>query len=93
MLTYDERDIFILWIELLIAKEVIEHYNSGVQAHPNLSPTLRQGNPNGGPPNPNGAPRQLNLTEMEKVALLRFMETLTDEVFSTDEKFSNPFSD
>ena len=72
-------------------EEVIEHYNSGVQAHPNLSPTLRQGQgPGGGGPN-GGAPRQLNLTEMEKVALIRFLETLTDEVMQEDEKFSDPF--
>ncbi|MEL6591871.1 MAG: cytochrome c peroxidase [Bacteroidota bacterium] len=31
-------------------EEVIEHYDNGVQAHPNLAPQLRQGGP-GGPPN------------------------------------------
>jgi cytochrome c peroxidase len=63
-------------------EQVIEHYNSGVQAHPNLAPQLR---------NPNGTPRQLNLTVQEKAALVAFLKTLTDNALSTDVKFSNPF--
>ncbi len=70
--------------------EVVEHYNSGVQAHPNLDPRLRAGGP-GGPMN--NQPRRLNLTEEEKQALVAFLETLTDEVLLTDEKFSDPFID
>lgn len=64
--------------------EVVEHYNSGVQAHPNLDPRLR-----GGPGNPQA--RRLNLSTQEKQALVAFLNTLTDEAFLTDEKFSNPF--
>lgn len=64
--------------------EVVEHYNSGVQAHPNLDERLR-----GDPSNP--LPRRLNLNDQEKQALVAFLNTLTDEVFLTDEKFSNPF--
>ncbi|MEM6377073.1 MAG: cytochrome c peroxidase [Bacteroidota bacterium] len=64
--------------------EVVEHYNSGVQAHPNLDPRLRNG-----PGNPQ--PKRLNLSEQEKQALVAFLNTLTDEVFLTDEKFSDPF--
>ena len=62
--------------------DVVEHYNSGVQNHPNLDPRLRQG--------PN-LPQQLNLTEDEKLALVAFLGTLTDETFLTAEQFSNPF--
>ncbi|MEL7530255.1 MAG: cytochrome c peroxidase [Bacteroidota bacterium] len=69
-------------------EEVVEHYNNGVQAHPNLAPQLRQGGP-GGPPN--AAPRVLNLTEMEKDALVAFMHTLTDTIFTTDPRWSDPF--
>lgn len=65
--------------------EVIEHYNSGVQAHPNLAPQLRNG------PGPNAAPRQLNLTSAEKTALKAFLLTLTDPAFLTDERWSDPF--
>lgn len=64
--------------------EVVEHYNSGVQAHPNLDPRLR-----GGPGNPQ--PRRLNLSDEDQQALVAFLNTLTDEAFLTDEKFSNPF--
>lgn len=66
-------------------EEVIEHYNSGVQFHPNLAPVLR--NP---PPNSNEV-RRLNLTAQEKADLLAFLKTLTDHQIGKDEKFSNPF--
>lgn len=62
--------------------QVVEHYNSGVKAHPNLSPELR---------NPNGTPRQLNLTAAQKAALVAFLNTLTDTGIASDVKFSNPF--
>lgn len=63
-------------------REVIEHYDSGVQPHPALDNRLRTGN---------GQPRRLNLTETEKAALEAFLRTLTDETLATDERFSNPF--
>lgn len=62
---------------------VIEHYNSGVQPHPNLSGPLRQG--------PGGPPRRLNLTPAEKAALLAFLQTLEDPSFIADERWSDPF--
>ncbi|MEM8909013.1 MAG: cytochrome c peroxidase [Bacteroidota bacterium] len=64
---------------------VIEHYDSGVQAHPNLSPQLRMGGPGG------GQVRRLNLTDAEKRALVDFLKTLTDHNFIQKEQFSNPF--
>jgi cytochrome c peroxidase len=63
-------------------EEVIEHYNSGVKNHPNLSPQLRL---------PNGNPRLLNLSPQDKAALVAFLKTLTDNSVLTDVKFSNPF--
>lgn len=69
-------------------EEVVEFYNSGVVAHPNLSPPLR--NPPGqGPP---GSPRRLNLTVAQKAALVAFLKTLTDTTVTTDPKFSDPFN-
>ncbi len=65
-------------------EEVIEHYNSGVQNHANLSPPLRL---------QNGQIRRLNLTQNEKDALLAFMLTLTDNTLATEERFSDPFVD
>lgn len=62
--------------------EVVEHYNSGVQDHVNLDPVLRDG----------ANPRVLNLTENEKLALVAFLETLTDPTFLSDERWSDPFT-
>ncbi|TXE11221.1 cytochrome-c peroxidase [Algoriphagus aquimarinus] len=63
-------------------EEVVEHYNSGIQAHPTLSPALTDAN---------GNPVQLNLSETEKAALVAFLKTLTDNSISTEIKWSNPF--
>jgi cytochrome c peroxidase len=64
-------------------EEVIEHYNSGIQAHPHLDSNLK---------NANGEPRQLNLTALEKNALMAFLKTLTDPVYTSDVKYSDPFT-
>lgn len=64
-------------------EEVIEHYNSGIQAHPTLSPALTDGN---------GDPVQLNLTDEEKAALVAFLKTLTDQSVATEVKWSDPFN-
>ncbi|MDC0674723.1 cytochrome-c peroxidase [Nannocystis radixulma] len=63
-------------------EEVIDHYDSGVQPHPNLDPRLR---------GPDQQPRRMNLTPAEKSALVAFLGTLTDEALLTDPKFSDPF--
>ncbi len=63
--------------------EVVEHYNSGVQAHPNLDDKFK---------NQDGTIKRLNLTSVEKQALVAFLHTLTDESLITDERFSNPFT-
>ncbi len=69
-------------------EQVIEHYNSGIQAHPNLSPQLRL--PGNEGPN-NVQPIRMNLSEEEKRALVDFLKTLTDQSFLQDERFSDPF--
>ena len=63
-------------------EEVVEHYSSGVKAHPNLSQQLKL---------PNGQPRLANLTTQEKAALVSFLKTLTDVTVTTEVKYSNPF--
>ncbi len=68
-------------------EQVVEFYNSGVVAHPNLSPPLR--NPPGGPGA--GQPRRLNLSAAEKAALVAFLRTLTDPSIGTNPKFADPF--
>ena len=64
--------------------EVVEFYNSGVQPHPNLDIRLRISG--------EGRPRQLELSQQEKDALVAFLHTLTDQQFITAERFSNPFT-
>ena len=61
---------------------VVEHYNSGIQKHPTLSPALQD---------PNGNPIRLNLTTTQKSALVAFLKTLTDNSVSVNVKWSNPF--
>ncbi|RXR30091.1 cytochrome-c peroxidase [Flavobacterium piscinae] len=63
-------------------EEVVEHYNSGIKAHPTLSPALTDAN---------GNPVQLNFTSAQKAALVAFLKTLTDDSVSTEAKWSNPF--
>ncbi len=63
--------------------QVVEFYNSGVQANPNLDNRLRV---------PGGAPLRLNLSLGEKAALVAFLGTLTDSTMINAAKFSNPFA-
>lgn len=63
-------------------QQVIEHYNSGVKNHPNLSPLLKDAN---------GNPQQLHLTAQQKAALLAFLRTLTDPNILSNQKWSDPF--
>ena len=63
-------------------EDVVDHYSTGVLAHPYLSAHMMNGE---------GEPRHLNLTPEESEALVAFMKTLTDYELINDEKFSNPF--
>lgn len=58
--------------------EVVDHYRSGVQPHPNLDRRLDR----------NGA---VSLTDSEAAQLVAFMETLSDQDFLTDARFSDPW--
>ncbi len=70
-------------------EQVVEFYNSGVVAHPNLSGPLRAGPPGPGQP---VVARRLNLTAGQKTALVAFLKTLTDTTVTTDPKFQDPFN-
>lgn len=63
-------------------EEVIEHYNTGVQDHPNLHEELR---------NFDGSVKHLNFTETQKEQLIAFLHTLTDVSSISQDKYSNPF--
>ncbi|MEQ8209387.1 MAG: cytochrome c peroxidase [Lacipirellulaceae bacterium] len=58
-------------------EEVVEHYSSGIQNNPFLSPGL----PVGG----------FGFTAAEEAALVAFLKTLTDDTFLNSELFSDPF--
>ena len=65
-------------------EEIVEHYSTGVLAHPYLSAHMKDNK---------GNPRHLNLSEEESAALVEFMKTLTDYELVNDVKHSNPFVD
>jgi cytochrome c peroxidase len=62
-------------------EEVLEHYSTGVQNHPNLHPDLLDGN----------QPKRMNFSASEKQDLIAFLNTLTDEKAIVEARFSNPF--
>lgn len=63
--------------------EVINHYNNGIRINVNLDNHLIDAN--------TGEPFKMELTQYEIEALKAFLHTLTDEVFITDVKYSDPF--
>jgi len=77
-------------------EQVIEHYNSGIQANPNLDTRLMQGSFTGdslvqGVVTFSTAPVRMNMTAQQKSDLVAFLGTLTDNSFVSDPKFSDPF--
>jgi cytochrome c peroxidase len=62
-------------------REVIDHYDHGVQDSPNLDSLLRS----------NGAPIRMNLSDADEDALEAFLRTLTDEEMIADPRFADPF--
>lgn len=63
-------------------EEVIDFYSTGIQPHVNLGPELRVNT---------GGPKKFNFSAQDKADLIAFFNTLTDEEFRKDPKFSNPF--
>ena len=63
-------------------EDVIEHYDTMIQPHENLSDELRDDA---------GRPVRLGFDEDQVAALVAFLHTLTDDEFLRDERFSEPF--
>jgi cytochrome c peroxidase len=61
-------------------REVIDFYSDGMHANENLDPIFQK----------YGPVQRLNLNEQDKLALISFLEALTDPVFLSDENFSAP---
>lgn len=75
-------------------RDVVNFYNENIQRHANLD--FRFLDPSQGwdsPPNPggNGGKIHMEMTEQDKEDLIAFLHTLTDERYTNDERFSNPF--
>ena len=63
-------------------EEVIEFYDHGVQANPDLDRQLRDRS---------GAPKLLHLTDTDKTDLMAFLRMMTDRRFLSDPRFASPF--
>jgi len=61
-------------------EEVIDHYNSGLKSSPTLDPALAMTMGTG-----------LRLDAQDKLDLIAFLKTLTDEVLLTNPDYSDPF--
>ena len=70
-------------------EEVMDHYNEGIRVSSTLSPLILEASNLDGAP---GDSISLDLSEEEAAAVIAFLQTLTDEEFVTDERFSNPFT-
>jgi cytochrome c peroxidase len=74
-------------------EEVIEHYSTGVRSHKFLSPELREpvAGHNSWEELAQSKVKRMNLSEYEKMALIEFLNSLTDEQFISDPRLSDPF--
>jgi cytochrome c peroxidase len=61
-------------------EEVLNHYQHNVKDSPTLDAALRNNNALG-----------ISLSNEEKIKIIAFLKTLTDETFLKDKRFSNPF--
>lgn len=68
-------------------EEVLDHYNDNVQTSSTLDVLITDATNN----TENVLPVKLGLTQEEKEAIIAFLHTLTDEIFITNEDFSDPF--
>ena len=64
-------------------EEVVEHYSHSVQPHENLGLAFAEREPN--------QSLGFRFTDRQKLALVAFLKTLTDERFVNDPKFADPF--
>lgn len=68
-------------------EQVVEHYNSGIQDHPNLDWRLQEFDAESNI----GQAKRMNLNAGEKLALIAFLNSLTDKDYLTDVRYSDPF--
>lgn len=61
-------------------EQVMDHYQKGVRAHPNLGIQI-----------PPGGYGTVVLSDQDKANIIAFLKTLTDRKLTTDPKYANPF--
>jgi cytochrome c peroxidase len=69
-------------------EEVLHHYNAGIHASSTLSPLIAEASNRD---DPAARDISLHLAPDEQAAIIAFLHTLTDEVFVSDPRFSDPF--
>lgn len=62
-------------------EEVIDHYSKGIKDHPHLDDVFKTA----------AGPVRMNFTETEKIALIAFLKTLTDNNLVSEKRYSDPF--
>jgi cytochrome c peroxidase len=63
-------------------EQVVDHYSNGIKPHQHLDIKFTDGK---------GNVKPLNLSSLQKKAIVAFLKTLTDPEMTTDPKWSNPF--
>ncbi|TNE80473.1 MAG: hypothetical protein EP332_07610 [Bacteroidetes bacterium] len=72
-------------------EEVLNHYSSGVQNHPSLDERLKEHRMDANGNLIATKVKRLNFSTEDKVNLIAFLNTLTDNNLITDKRYSNPF--
>ena len=70
-------------------EEVLDHYNEHIRESETLDVLIREAS---NEPRQPGDAIELKLTESDKKNIIAFLLTLTDSIFITNEKFSDPFN-
>ena len=70
-------------------EEVLDHYNENIRMSSTLDVLILEASNEEIVP---GEPVKLHLTAQEKEDIIAFLHTLTDETFTSNEKFSDPFN-
>ena len=70
------------WYQVSDFEEVVDFYDHGITATPNLHPALRDAE---------GQPLRLGLSAEDRAALVAFLRTLTDTAVGDDPRFADPF--
>ncbi len=63
-------------------EQVVDHYSTGIKPHVNLHPDLK---------NTNETPKKFSFSTEDKLALVAFLNTLSDQKMVADVRFGNPF--